>query len=1282
MINLSDYNKAGIFIEERNNSVIDTPVAQEAVVNFIPGFSRKGTVFNRPVLIKTKTERQTYFGDIDRVLEKKGSFFHRTIDVAIQSAPIWALNLLKTSSLDVLNYASVSLSAQFDNDPIATEQYDSFFNKSGFWQRDTESFLNFAQNSERMIHFTNVSDKKITMFMFKSRQTEFNVTAETWYGGATKVPTWIRPTDLMSDYMVRVVVVANDWSNYVTLAADNNYTKYFTTSGLRKEKVDSFIKDANVTLLGDYNGSLIPYFRDSKNQNIFIETLVNLETDKTGLFCSYDIDNVEADFPNGNVDIIGQSLVDNTRQNINFMSYDETIEEKDTFTATALNRLGNVIGVGTALVNKKNGFVGTTTATLGGSFGTVDTPSITYTSGTCVINNTDVTLTGAAVNFTALPVPTTTTNYRIDLVYVDSAGTINLLEGTVAELANGLVEATAVSAGLTYPATYPTGAILLGYVFRSRTTAPVHGNTHVPLSVGVGGFIDLSISSTPSGTLDILVTTTAINNVTLTFNGTASATKANYAAYRRLQFFNELATLKVLSTSVIRTQAPSTTPSKKVDLAAATWADNYSSGSGDKFVTITVAAGLDIATEPATGNAFTFYYVDDEFVMGTIGLETVNDYTTQTANYGIVAKQSEMYLDFYDGVIKTGDHFFVKQAVTTTMKFVHYTNTANPTAVGDYLILNTTTDAAAITALGISVGNLNVHILIQDHAVNANDYVISRAELHNTPSGQFGPALLADGFMIAGEIALKVNNVVSTYSTLSTIDIYNYDLKVYLKMYRLGSVMKAIFYADNELTSPYTIPGGLSSINTSINVFSGEASYNQTIEIEQHASYTITDTKFLIDLARYAEVKVGDYIKAHVITEDLQPGEFAKKFTRIIKKTPWSGNTTYGVSYAEITTDSKYHVDIYGTDDLQTERYTTIEDYVDTYKAITMNGYVPQATSIPDGSETRQGEILDIIGTGTSLYNAIINKNKFNFRYLIDCWGNGLTEFSKQQLVDITGKRKNCMAFINMPSAKAFKNSSSPSFTKDDGTLSLTHVKNGGDLESNPAFLYSFATGEGNTDGRPTAGYFFPYVTVDDNGRPLAFPPAAHIANTYMRKLNSTIAGVYNWTVAAGSEDGRVLGISNVEMDFTEEDLIDMYAMGANPIVYAKNKGFYLETEWTALRTPLSSLSYLHAREVLIDLENDLYAMLLKYQWKFNTAANRAKIKREADEICQKYVDRSGLYAYQNIIDETNNTPTLIDNQFGLLETYVEITKAMGIIVNVINVMATGQLGTSTGFAG
>lgn len=1272
-INISDYNRNGVFIEEINNAPFDRGAAQEAVVNFVPGFSRKGTVFNRPILIRTSTDRNAYFGEIDRFLEKKGSYFHRTIDIALQSAPVYAMNLLKTNSLDTLNYASVSVSAQYDNDPVDTRQYDDFFNKSGFWQRDTESFLTFAQNSERMIHFTNVGDKKMTVFMFKSTQPGFDITAELWYGGKDKVPSWINYNSLISDYMVRVVAVSGDWSNYIALAADTNWSKYFNASGLRKEKVNDFIRDNAVTLLGDYNGSLIPYFRDNRNNLIFIETLINLDTDKTGLFCAYDIENVETDFHNGNVDIIGETLVGEDKSKINFMSYQDTIEEIDTYDEMSLDSLANVIGIGTAAsrtTKKSNGRVtGLTYPT--GIAGATPALVLTSVSGVAIINNTELPLVTTTLNFTALSAPAGALNstYRIDTIYIDTDGTIKLLAGTEVESATGTSES--LVGGLTYPATMPNNAIVLGYYFRELSFGGAYTNTYVTIAHNGASFISLTIGNLTSGA-DLLVDQTLSTNVlNITFNGTATATKANYQAWRSLLFFNELVTKKVLSNSVIIDAAGA-----KVDLTNAAWSDNYSAGTGDKYIQLIVANGIDIQTLSATAlpiGVLAFYYNDNEFIMGTKGLET-RATNTGTANYGIVAKNSEFYQDYYNGMINTGDYFFVKIAQTTSFKFVHYTDITNPTAIGNYIIMN----AADATALGLSTGANNLNILIQSHPANKGTFSIGTGE--DNLGTQFGAILVADGYMTGTELAFSVPELVATYLTTQTIDVYNNDLKVYLKMYTLGSTLMADFMADNTLITPYTIPGGYASLNTSINVFSGEASYEQTLEIETHPSYTITDNKVLIDLVRYPEVKVGDYVKAYVDNGVLQPGEYPKKFARILKKTPWANNTLYGVQYAEITTDIKIDISVFGTD-LQTTRYTSIQDYIDTYKGIVLGGFTVQATSIPNGTETRQAEILNIIQKDSALYNAIVNKNKFNFRYLIDSFGLGLTEFSKQQLADITGKRKNCIGFLNMPSAKLFKDSSNPSFINTDGTLNIEYVKLGGNPEQNPAFLYSFAQGSGKDDGRDTVGYFFPYVTVNDNGRPLSFPPAAYIANTYMRKINSAVSGVQNWTVAAGIEDGRILGISNTEMDFTETDLENMYAMGANPIMYAKNVGFYIESEFTASITPLSALSFLHVREILIDLENELYAMLLKYQWKFNTPAVRAKIKREADAICQRYVDRSAIYAFENIIDDTNNTPIIIDNQFGLLETYIEPVKAMGTIVNVINIMPTGALGTSTGFS-
>jgi hypothetical protein len=310
---------------------------------------------------------------------------------------------------------------------------------------------------------------------------------------------------------------------------------------------------------------------------------------------------------------------------------------------------------------------------------------------------------------------------------------------------------------------------------------------------------------------------------------------------------------------------------------------------------------------------------------------------------------------------------------------------------------------------------------------------------------------------------------------------------------------------------------------------------------------------------------------------------------------------------------------------------------------------------------------------GTSMYKGLINKNKISWRYLIDSFGLGLQENSKQQYVSLCGEKLNCLGFINMPSAKQFKKSTNPSYTNDDGSLSSEYIKNGANLDKNPNFLYSFGQGAGQS----TVGYFFPYVKSSFNGIIKEVPPAPFVASAYMRKQLSNVAGTYPWTIVAGINDGRVPDIGGTEMDFTAEDLKNFSDMGANPITFIRYVGYTINDESTAQVFPVSSLSYMHSREVLIELENELYDMLLRYQWKFNTAAIRSEIKYRADRICQRYVDSGALYAYRNVCDTSNNTNYIIDLQGGVLDTFVEIVKGMGWIVNNITIERTGAINSS-----
>jgi hypothetical protein len=71
------------------------------------GVSKKGPV-NTPVLINTAADLESVFGQLDRGLERKGSFFHRTALKMLETSPVFAMNLLMTDdNLDKIEYQSL-----------------------------------------------------------------------------------------------------------------------------------------------------------------------------------------------------------------------------------------------------------------------------------------------------------------------------------------------------------------------------------------------------------------------------------------------------------------------------------------------------------------------------------------------------------------------------------------------------------------------------------------------------------------------------------------------------------------------------------------------------------------------------------------------------------------------------------------------------------------------------------------------------------------------------------------------------------------------------------------------------------------------------------------------------------------------------------------------------------------------------------------------------------------------------------------------------------------------
>jgi hypothetical protein len=155
--------------------------------------------------------------------------------------------------------------------------------------------------------------------------------------------------------------------------------------------------------------------------------------------------------------------------------------------------------------------------------------------------------------------------------------------------------------------------------------------------------------------------------------------------------------------------------------------------------------------------------------------------------------------------------------------------------------------------------------------------------------------------------------------------------------------------------------------------------------------------------------------------EGYQNGMIPRKLVRIVDIKNDTVNTNYKIIY----TDGPIKIYNNGTvlnPDYYTTSYQSIDNYFDEYVGITMKPFVIHADSIPNGTDTRQMEILSVIDKSTNLAKGLSNKNRISWRYLIDSFGLGLTANSKQQLADLCGMKLNCFGFLNMPSVRQLKN--------------------------------------------------------------------------------------------------------------------------------------------------------------------------------------------------------------------------------------------------------------------
>ena len=310
---------------------------------------------------------------------------------------------------------------------------------------------------------------------------------------------------------------------------------------------------------------------------------------------------------------------------------------------------------------------------------------------------------------------------------------------------------------------------------------------------------------------------------------------------------------------------------------------------------------------------------------------------------------------------------------------------------------------------------------------------------------------------------------------------------------------------------------------------------------------------------------------------------------------------------------------------------------------------------------------------GTALASALADKDAIDFRYIVDTFGSfdSGNILNKFQLSDLAQTRQNAAAILNAPTVEDFKASTDPSFKDANGTFSTSYIKDGGNLDQNPTSLYALP---GLTDGANYGFFYAPGLIVRESGKDIIVPPAAYVSNNYIDKYTDALP----WSIVAGPRRGVVSGTNVVgaEYAFDKSDRDILEPFGINPIVFQRGVGLTILGNKTGQQSIKSALSSAHVREVLIYIQEGMADILKDYVFEFNNAQTRLEIKTLADSFMESVQQDGGVYDFKNVMDQTNNTDEVIDNNIGIIDTFVEPVKGLEIVVHRTTILNTGEIQT------
>lgn len=198
---------------------------------------------------------------------------------------------------------------------------------------------------------------------------------------------------------------------------------------------------------------------------------------------------------------------------------------------------------------------------------------------------------------------------------------------------------------------------------------------------------------------------------------------------------------------------------------------------------------------------------------------------------------------------------------------------------------------------------------------------------------------------------------------------------------------------------------------------------------------------------------------------------------------------------------------------------------------------------------------------------------------------------------------------------------------------------------------------------------YYPWVKILDSGinKPVWVPPTVVIPGVLA--FNDRVSA--EWYAPAGLNRGGLTSVIDAYTRLTQSERDTLYDGRINPIATFPGVGVCVWGQKTLQAKP-SALDRINVRRLLIAVKKYIASSTKYLVFEQNTAATRNRFLNIVNPYLESVQQRQGLYAFRVVMDETNNTPDVIDRNIMYGQLFLQPTRTAEFIVLDFNILPTG----------